>query len=199
MKTELVKVDSETEVKVQEDTQFVLDFEEFGKDGKDVAYSLAVIFEKPDVKAEIIGLYKLSDSQTLSLATSAIHKVPHTKCFTYVKGVLYDKARSDYVVKIIIESKAQQTSSYLEDNVIAVGKSTQNNSQPILEIEADDVKASHGATTGQINPEQVYYLQSRGFSEEEAKDTIIEGFFNSLLSRIKDEKIRDKVAKGLNV
>ena len=196
MKTELVKVDSETEVKVQEDTQFVLDFEEFGKD---VAYSLAVIFEKPDAKAEIIGLYKLSDSQTLSLATSAIHKVPHTKCFTYVKGVLYDKARSDYVGKIIIESKAQQTSSYLEDNVIVVGKSTQNNSQPILEIEADDVKASHGATTGQINPEQVYYLQSRGFSEEEAKDTIIEGFFNSLLSRIKDEKIRDKVAKGLNV
>ncbi len=196
MKTELVKVDSETEVKVQEDTQFVLDFEEFGKD---VAYSLAVIFEKPDAKAEIIGLYKLSDSQTLSLATSAIHKVPHTKCFTYVKGVLYDKARSDYVGKIIIESKAQQTSSYLEDNVIAVGKSTQNNSQPILEIEADDVKASHGATTGQINPEQVYYLQSRGFSEEEAKNTIIEGFFNSLLSRIKDEKIRDKVAKGLNV
>ena len=196
MKTELVKVDSETEVKVQEDTQFVLDFEEFGKD---VAYSLAVIFEKPDAKAEIIGLYKLSDSQTLSLATSAIHKVPHTKCFTYVKGVLYDKARSDYVGKIIIESKAQQTSSYLEDNVIVVGKSTQNNSQPILEIEADDVKASHGATTGQINPEQVYYLQSRGFSEEEAKNTIIEGFFNSLLSRIKDEKIRDKVAKGLNV
>jgi len=196
MKTELIRVGLDTQVTVQEDTQFVLDFEGFGKD---VAYSLSVIFEKPDVEAEIIGLFKLSGSQMLNLATSAIHKVPHTKCFTYVKGVLQDKARSDYVGKIIIEPKAQQTSSYFEDNVIVVGKNTQNYSQPILEIEADDVKASHGATTGQINPEQVYYLQSRGFSEKEANNMIIEGFFTSLLSRIKDEKIRDKVAKGLNV
>jgi len=196
MKTELVKVGPNTQVKVQEDTQFVLDFEGFGKDA---VYSLSVIFEKPDVEAEIIGLFKLSGSQTLNLATSATHKVPHTKCFTYIKGVLQDKARSDYVGKIVIEPTAQQTNSFLEDNVIVVGKNTQNNSQPILEIEADDVKASHGATTGQINPEQVYYLQSRGFSEEEARDTIIEGFFTSLLSRIKDEKIRDKVTEGLNV
>ncbi len=196
MKTELVKVGPDTRVKVQEDTQFVLDFTGFDKDKE---YSLSVVFEKPGVEAEIIGLYKLSDSQALNLVTSATHKAPHTKCFTYIKGVLQDKARSDYVGKIIIQPKAQRTSSYLEDNVIVVGKNTQNNSQPILEIEADDVKASHGATTGQINPEHVYYLQSRGFSEGEARDMIIEGFFTGLLSRIKNEKIRDKVAKGLNV
>jgi len=199
MKTKLVKVGPDTQVKVQEDTQFVLDFEGIGRTDKDKAHSLSVVFEKPGVKAEIVGAFKLSESQVLNLATSAIHKVPHTKCLTYIKGVLLDNSSSDYVGKIIIEPKAQQTSSYLEDNVIVVGENTKNKSRPIREIEADDVKASHGATTGRINPEQVYYLRSRGFSKEEAQNVIVEGFFTSLLSRIKDEKIRDKVAKGLNV
>ena len=195
MKTELVKVGSNTEVKVQENTQFVLDFEGFGKDK---TYSLSLIFEKPGIEAEIIGVFKLSDKQMLSLATSAVHRVPQTKCLTSIKGVLQDNARSDYVGKIIIEKKAQQTNSYLEDNVIVVGKNTKNRSEPILEIEADDVKASHGATTGQINPEQVYYLQSRGFTKKEAENMIMEGFLASLLNKIKDEKIRDKVVGKLN-
>lgn len=194
MRTELITVGEDTQVKVREDTQFVLDLEDFDRDKQ---HNISLLFQKPGVEAEIIGVFRLSEGQVLNLSTSAVHKVPQTRCFTYVKGVLLDNAESDYVGKIIIDKAAQQTSSYLEDNVIVVGENTKNNSQPILEIEADDVKASHGATTGRIDDEQVYYLRTRGFSEQEAKDIIIEGFFNGLLTRINDEKIRDKVATRL--
>ncbi len=194
MKTQLVSVQENTVLKVVEDTQFVLGVAEFSPEKN---YALSLMFEKPGVEAEIVGIFRLSQGQALNLATSAVHKAPQTKCFTYVKGVLLDNARSDYVGKIIIEKKAQQTSSYLEENVIVVGENTHNNSQPILEIEADDVKASHGATTGRIDDEQIYYLRTRGLSNQEAENVIIEGFFNSLLNRIKDEKIRHKVAEKL--
>ena len=63
----------------------------------------------------------------------------------------------------------------------------------ILEIEADDVKASHGATTGRISEEQVYYLMARGLSRKEAEEIIVEGYFESLLSRIVDPKVRESV------
>lgn len=187
-------ITEDTRLEVQQDTQFVLDIPEFGKDRQ---YNISLLFEKPGVEAEIIGTYRLTDNQVLNLATSVVHKVPQTRCFTYIKGVLEENTSSDYIGKIIIEKPAQQTSSYLEDNVIMVGESARNNSQPILEIEADDVKASHGATTGQIDDEQIYYLRTRGMTEAEAKNVIIKGFFNSLLNRIKDEKIRDAVSKKL--
>lgn len=194
MRTELVKLSEKTELKVLEDTQFVLDVSSFDENKR---YEVVLLFEKSGLEAEIIAVYKLSRGEKLNLTTAAVHKVPHTRCFTYVKGVLGDSAGSDYIGKIVINKKAQQTSSYLEDNVIVVGENTSNNSQPILEIEADDVKASHGATTGRIDEQQIYYLRTRGFNEEEAKNIIIEGFFDSLLNKIKDETIREKVSEKL--
>jgi len=198
MKTEYIKVLSgeDTVVNVEQDTQFVLDLT--GSD-KTADLSFSVVFEKPGVKAEIIGIYKLLEDQKIKLETASIHKVPNTECFTRIKGVLMDNSQSDYRGKIIIEKRAQQTNSFLEDNVVVMGQNTKNSSQPILEIDADDVKASHGATTGRVSPEQVLYLKSRGLSEEEAQDIIIEGFFASLLGRIEDERIRDKVKEKLNV
>jgi len=196
MKTEFIKLGENTKVKVSEDTQFVLDVK---ANGGDLNQSIDVVFEKSGVSAEIIGVFKLLGGEEIGLRTSAIHKVPNTQCFTHIKGVLMDKSSSNYVGKIIIEKDAQQTSSYLEDNILVVGEGTNNISQPILEIEADDVRASHGATTGRINKDQLFYLQSRGLSEEEAQEVIIEGFLNSLLNRIQDETIRNKVKERLNV
>jgi len=198
MKTEFIKLGENTEVKVTEDTRYVLDVEVFHSK-KTKKQSLNVIFEESGVTAEVIGAYRLLQGQQIDLHTQSVHKVPHTNCFIHIKGVLLDKSGSNYVGKIIIEKDAQQTSSYLEDNVLVIGDNTKNESQPILEIEADDVKASHGATTGRVDPSQVFYLKSRGLSEEEAKNTIVEGFFDSLLGKIDDETIRNKVKSKLNV
>lgn len=197
MKTEYIKLRENTEVKVEEDTRFVLDFQVLSKK-ETKTQSFSVIFEKPGVTAEVLGVYKLSEGQKIDLQTQSIHKVSHTQCFVHIRGVLFDNSESNYIGKIIIEKKAQQTSSYLEDNVLVIGENTRNQAQPILEIEADDVKASHGATTGRIDPAQIFYLKSRGLSEEEAKSTIIEGFFDSLLGKIDDEKIKSEVKSKLN-
>ncbi len=203
MKTKYVKVGANTVESVKEDTQFVLDvagFDEVSGDGaNDQALSLSIIFEEPGVQVEILGAFRLVGSQKIGLQISAIHKVPHTQCFIHINGVLGGNSRSNFIGKIIIEKKAQQTNSYLEDNILVIGEGTNNTSQPILEIDADDVKASHGATTGRINEDQLFYLESRGLSEEEAQDIIIEGFFAGLLDRIQDETIRDKVKGTLNV
>ena len=138
-------------------------------------------------------MYSLGVNESVVLTTSTIHKAPFTSCVTYIKGVLFDGGNSSYTGKIIIEKKAQQTNSYLNDNILVVGENTKNNSKPILEIEADDVKASHGATTGRVNEDQLYYLESRGLSEVESQNLIVEGFFESLLSKITDDKIKNKI------
>ena len=104
--------------------------------------------------------------------------------------MLLDNSKSTYIGKIVIQKSAQQTSSYLDDAVLVVGENVQNKADPILEIEADDVKASHGSTTGTVDAAQVFYLQSRGFSKEDAQKLVVQGFLSSALSAIIDDEVR---------
>lgn len=194
MKTVLVKLNGQQDIKVTEDTQFVLNTFEYDPQ---IHHDINFIFETQGVSAEVIGLYFLKPKQELSITTAAVHKVPNTSCMTDVRGALQDSAKSNYVGKIIIEKSAQQTSSFLDDKALILGDNVKNESQPILEIEADDVKASHGATTGRIPEENVYYLQSRGLDKEEAKVLIVEGFFEELLSKIEDKEIAEEVRTNL--
>jgi Fe-S cluster assembly scaffold protein SufB len=193
-KTELLKLKSNQKVKVSENTQFVLDLTGI-KGDKEITAEF--IFEKPGVEAEVLGVYCLGKGEKLHLTTVTDHIAPNTSCTTTVKGVLHDNSISNYTGKILIDKKAQQTSSFLNDSVLVVGENTKNVSEPILEIEANDVKASHGATTGRINEDQMYYLKSRGLGEKEAQNLIIEGFFESVLSKVEDASIKEYVRINL--
>ena len=190
MRSEILSPQENMDIQITEDVQYVLVFEDFSPEKK---YELNFVMEKPGVTAEVMGLYKIGDGQQMNLTTVSNHQAPHTTFRTNVKGILMEGAYSDYVGKIIIAEPAQQTNSYLADDVLVVGEGIKNKSQPILEIEADDVKASHGATTGRVSEEQLYYLQSRGMSRSEAENLIIEGFLESLLAQIVDETIREQV------
>ena len=187
MKTVLVPIKAGLEMKVLEDTQFVLDF------SKSKRGDVHFVFDKAGISAEIIGIYTARDNEDYRLETITTHKAPHTSCVTYIKGVLFDNGKSEYVGRIIIEKSAQQTSSFLEDHVLVVGENTHTNSEPILEIAANDVKASHAATTGRIDESQVYYLQSRGLSRYEAEEILVEGFFESFLNKIMDSDIKERI------
>ncbi len=195
MKTLLInskEIETQT-FNVAEDTQFVV----LGTPSSNI--NLELIFDKSGIYAEIIALTKLRNSEESSLLTITDHRAPSTSCNTYVKTVLDDSSKSKYIGKIQIKKPAQQTSSFLETNTLVLGDKTSNNSQPILEIEADDVKASHGSTTGRINEDQVYYLQSRGFSRNEAESILVEGFFAETLNKIYDPSIRDILAQSLDL
>ncbi|HLC93417.1 MAG TPA: SufD family Fe-S cluster assembly protein [Patescibacteria group bacterium] len=195
MKTELLKIDTDTQVPVMRDTRFVLDLSHTETDKK---YMVNLLFEKEGVEAELIVLYKLERGDKLDLTTIATHKVPRTSCLTKVKGVLLDGSESVYVGKIVIEKPAQLTSSFLQDNVLVIGDNVINNSSPNLQIDANDVKASHGATTGRVSEDEVFYLTSRGLGRREAEDLIIQGFFEELLSTISDKSIRNKLYERLS-
>ena len=155
MKTELINLNENMTISVAEDTQFVLDVVD-GVEEKALTFEL--LFEKEGVSAEIISLNNIGAGHSINLTTITKHLVPNTACITTVKSVLNDNSKSTFIGKIIINSKASQTSSFLYDHVLVVGENTKNNSQPILQIDTDDVKASHGATTGRVDKDQLFYL-----------------------------------------
>lgn len=192
MKTELLELKNSKEINVTEDTQYVM----VGRyDGETI--SLNLIFEKSGVSAEVLGIFDLPNGAEIKLETCSKHIAMNTSCMTYIKVVLNDKSSFDYRGQIIIEKTAQQTTAYLHDDALVVGENTKRSSQPTLEIDANDVKASHGSTTGRIDKEQLYYLESRGLNEAEAKELIKEGFLGALTDRILDKGIREKVLNKL--
>ncbi|HOF50136.1 MAG TPA: SufD family Fe-S cluster assembly protein [Candidatus Colwellbacteria bacterium] len=189
MKTILLDTKKNQEISVSEDTQFVL----AENRGSEDEFSLNLIFQKPGVASEILGVFHLPEGGKIHLTTSSNHLVPGTSCQTYIKAVLNEKSDFDYRGEILIAKEAQQTTAYLCDNVLAVGDDVKRNSRPTLRIEANDVKASHGSTTGRIDQSELYYLESRGIGKRESEEIIIEGFLAGLIRKIKDEDVRKLV------
>ncbi len=192
MFTQLIDPTSSQTHNVEQDTVFVLDL------SKSCESTQTFEFNTSGVSAKVIGLYNSTQHNTIKIVVETIHNVPNTSCSTEVKGSMQSNSQSTFAGKIIIKKPAQQTSSYLEHNVLVLGENTHNKSEPILEIDANDVKASHGSTTGRIDPMQLFYLKSRGMSQADAEKLIVTGFFNSLLASIEDEKIHAYVASYLN-
>ncbi len=116
------------------------------------------------------------------------HQVKNTTGNILIKGVYQNKSIGKFVGLIKIDKKAQGTNSYFTDNILLLDQGM-GVSVPNLEIEANDVKASHGSTTGKINEEQLFYLTSRGVSKSQAKKMIINGFFKPIF---------DKLPSGIN-
>jgi len=155
------------------------------------------VFDKPNTEVQIICLYHVKKGRTFEVSIKIHHKVPNTSCLTQIRGILEDGAVAKVLGKIIIDKQAQGTNSYLKDDTLVLGDNVVHVTEPILQIEANDVKASHGSTTGQINKDQVYYLMSRGLTKKEAEGLIVEGYFAHLLQSINDEKIRKEVERWL--
>lgn len=187
-KAEILKLNGETKFNVTHDVDLVLDL-----DNLSIPAKLDIIFDTPGVSCHLIGLYVLNDGEKLDIQTRAIHNVRNTSCLQDVRGVLRDNSESKYIGSIIIEQPASQTESFLDDAVLVLGEGTKNQSDPTLEIKNNDVKASHGSTTGRISEEELFFLQSRGLSKTEAENLIVEGFFEKLLNQIEDEKVRDEI------
>lgn len=140
------------------------------------AKNITLVFDKPNVSAKIVAFFKVKDNESFTLYTSAIHNAPNTSCDTKVRAVLYDGAFVDYKGKIVIKNTAKGSSSYLEDASLCLGDEIKNFAEPILEIDCDDVSASHSSYTGGIDEEQVFYMQSRGLSKNEAIQVLVDAF-----------------------
>lgn len=133
----------------------------------------------------------LVDGQRLTDASLyTYHHAPHCDSRQHYKTVLTDRAQGVFQGKIYVERDAQKTNGNQLNNALLLSKTSQMNSKPELEIYADDVICTHGATTGQIDKNALFYLRSRGLNLEEAKALLVQAFIGEALSDIKNETIR---------
>lgn len=126
--------------------------------------------------ATINGIFKLEGRQTLDLNVTITHAAPHTSADTNLRAVVDDQAVATINGTIIVQKHAQQTNSFLTEKILLLSPQSHAHAIPNLEIEADDVKCSHAASISTIDEDQLFYLQSRGITRQQAISMLSEGF-----------------------
>jgi len=141
------------------------------------------------------GLWMLDERSEAHQNVLVEHQAPHCQSNQYFKGVLTDLARSSFEGKIYVHKEAQKTEAYQLNNNLVLSDKANADCKPNLEIFADDVKASHGATIGQLEPEELFYLETRGVQKDLARNMLIGGFCKAILDRVPLESVRQRHAK----
>ena len=147
--------------------------------------------------AELVGVFFTDNDQRFSIKTLSDHAALSTNAETLVKGVLTGTSRVEFEGMIRVRPGAQQTASFLSDHNLILSKGARAEAIPGLEIGANEVSASHGATSGQIDEEQLFYLMVRGIPREEAERIIVQGFFEPVLQRIPLENLRTRLRRNI--
>lgn len=145
-------------------------------------------------EANIYGAYICGGDERVKLAVDMHHDVPHCNSRQLFKGIAGGASRVDFYGKIIVAQDAQKTEAYQENHNILLSDEAKVDTKPQLEIYADDVKCSHGATIGRLNEEEQFYMRSRGISLEDAKVLQMISFIAPVLENIPDEAQREAVA-----
>lgn len=146
---------------------------------------------------ELVGVFFTDHDQRYAIHTLSDHAALSTTAETLVKGVLTDESRVEFDGMIRVRPKAQQTASFLSDHTLLLSDQCRAESIPGLEIGANEVSASHGATTGKVDEEQLFYLMVRGIPREEAERIIVQGFFEPVLQRIPLENLRARLRRSI--
>jgi Fe-S cluster assembly protein SufD len=160
-------------------------------------HSLSVNLNGPGSNSEILGVYKVSAKQHLDNTTSINHFVGHCSSNQLYKGILDDESRSVFSGKVFIQKNAQKASSAQLNKNLLLSSKAEADSKPNLEIYADDVKASHGSTVGQLNREEVFYMQSRAISKEKAIAMLSKGFLTEVVYKVTNDKVRSWLLREL--
>jgi Fe-S cluster assembly protein SufD len=147
--------------------------------------------------SRVTGAYFADGTQHLDYDTFQEHIAPHTTSDFAFKGALRDTASAVWRGMIRVEKDAQKTNAYQENRNLLLSPKAHADSIPGLEILANDVRCTHGATLGQVDREQLFYLMTRGLSRAEAERLIVRGFFQDVLDRIELEPVRDALAAAL--
>jgi Fe-S cluster assembly protein SufD len=151
----------------------------------------------PGATSRVTGAYFADGTQHLDYDTFQEHLAPSTTSDFAFKGALRDTARAVWRGMIRVEEGAQKTNAYQENRNLLLSKTAHADSIPGLEIMANDVRCTHGATLGQVDREQLFYLMTRGLTRAEAERLIVRGFFQDVLDRVELEPVREALAAAL--
>jgi Fe-S cluster assembly protein SufD len=151
----------------------------------------------PGATSRVTGAYFADGTQHLDYDTFQEHMAPSTTSDFAFKGALRDTARAVWRGMIRVEEGAQKTNAYQENRNLLLSKTAHADSIPGLEILANDVRCTHGATLGQVDRDQLFYLMTRGLTRAEAERLIVRGFFQDVLDRVDLEPVREALGAAL--
>ncbi|MCK4635600.1 MAG: SufD family Fe-S cluster assembly protein [Candidatus Moranbacteria bacterium] len=172
--------DNQTKYTIKESGKHIFYFE--NKSGE-ITFSI----ESEKAKVFIFGLYQGKEKNKFNLKTNQHHKYPNSESHLLIKTVLDNESQFDYEGKIRIERKAQKTQASLKNQNLIISDNAKVSTLPQLEILPNEVKCSHSATVSDLNKAQLYFLMSRGVSESDAKNLLIQGFIEEIL-KVKETK-----------
>jgi Fe-S cluster assembly protein SufD len=141
--------------------------------------------------AEMLGIFFADGDQFFDHHTWQLHESPYATSDLEYKGAMKEKSRSVYSGLIKVYEGAQRTDAYQQNRNLILSKTARADTIPNLEIEANDVRCTHGATISQVEDEHLFYLMARGIPKSEAQKLIVEGFFRPVIDRIPVEEIQD--------
>lgn len=148
------------------------------------------VLDGTGIAARVSGAYAISGNQVSDITTLIDHAKPHCTSREVVKGVIDGSARAVFQGKIVVRPDAQKTDGYQLNRALLLSDNAEINSKPELEIYADDVKCSHGATAGELDEDQMFYLRARGIPRDAARVLLIGAFLDEALDEIIDETVR---------
>lgn len=161
-------------------------------------HTLEVSLRGPGADAQIFGVYAVQGSQHVDNTTLIDHQVGECNTNQLYKGILDGEARAVFCGKVLIQKDAQKANSAQLNNNLLLSSKAEADSKPSLEIYADDVKAAHGSTVGQLNREELFYLQSRAIPKSKAIPMLSYGFLSEVTYKISDESIQKWLSRHLD-
>ncbi len=158
--------------------------------GKLTRHEIHGVLNGPNIECSFNGLNLLGSGQHGDTTILMEHKAPHCKSNQFYRTVLDDSARAVFQGKVHVHRIAQKTDAYQLSNAILLSDKAEMDTKPELEIYADDVKCSHGATTGQLDEEPIFYLRSRGLSDAQARLLMMDAFVGEVVDKLEDERLK---------
>ena len=156
-----------------------------------------VLLQGKGAECQVNGVMFTEDRQHLSYHTLQHHQAPQCRSDFLYKSALQDKSHTVWRGMIKVDREAQQTDGYQRNDNLLLSHDARADSIPGLEIEADDVRCTHGSTTGRVNEELIFYARCRGFTRREAVRLIVTGFFQQVLDRITIESVREALGHAI--
>lgn len=149
-------------------------------------------------RTEIYGLGLLHNNQCCNIVTRVLHQVGGGYSSQLIKFVLDDESKATFRGELKIMPDAQQVEAYQTNRNILLSRQAEITTEPQLEIYADDVKASHGATTGQLDESALFYMQQRCVGREAARKLLLCAFFDDILRTVPDEHLQEQLLEQIN-
>lgn len=171
------------------------EFNSFNFGGASSRDDIKVNINGENAHAAVNGLYVQKDDKTSHHRIHINHKIGYSTSEQLYKGILYDRARAEFNGLVTVAKDAQQTNAEQLNQNLLMSQEAHVDTRPQLDIYADDVKCAHGATVGQLSEDEIFYLESRGISKEEAKTMITYSFCDELIQKIDLSSARKYIAK----